>query len=245
MNAKVRINRYLAQAGLGSRRKCEKLVRSGVVSVNGERVEELTFTVDPERDSVSVEGEPIDGLEKRIMLVLNKPAGVISAVTDSFNRRTVIDIARDNGYRERLFPVGRLDMDTTGILILTNDGEVANRLMHPRYKVEKTYLVTVEGSVSGKTVARISGGIEKGAFRTAPCRVQVVRRSDDRTDLAVTLKEGKKRQVKKMFELFGHRVIRLHRSAIGGMTFEDCAVGDIRGLRREERRQLRALIGLS
>lgn len=245
MSSKVRINRFLAQAGFGSRRRCEELIRQGVVSVNGEHVDTLSVTIDPERDSVSVYGEPIEDFEKPIMLVLNKPAGVISAVTDSFNRRTVIDIARDNGYRERLFPVGRLDLDTTGILILTNDGEVANRLMHPRYKVEKTYLVTVEGSVAEKTVTRISGGLGRGNFRTRPCRVQVVKRFENRTELVVTLKEGKKRQVKKMFELFGHRVVRLHRSAIGGMTFEDCALGDIRRLRPEERRQLRTLIGLS
>lgn len=245
MSSKVRINRYLAQAGFGSRRRCEELIRLGVVSVNGERVETLSVMVDPKRDSISVRGKPVEGFEKPIMLVLNKPAGVISAVTDSFKRKTVIDIARDNGYRERLFPVGRLDLDTTGILILTNEGEVANRLTHPRYKVDKTYLVTVEGSVTEKTITRISGGLRKGDFKTNPCHVQIVKRFKNRTELVVTLKEGKKRQVKKMFELFGHRVTRLHRSAIGGMTFEDLAVGDVRRLRPEERRQICTLIGLS
>lgn len=245
MNERIRINRFLAKAGFGSRRKCEELIRRGVVAVNGERIEKLSVTVDPEHDSVTVRGKPLAGFERRVTLVLNKPAGVISAVTDAFNRKTVIDIARESGYRERLFPVGRLDLDTTGILLLTNDGELANRLTHPRYKVDKTYLVTVAGCVADKTVERISRGITTGEVTTRPCRVTVVRRYGSRTDLVVTLKEGKKRQVKKMFAHFGHRVVTLHRSAIGPLTFDDCAVGELRRLRPEEHRRLRALIGLS
>jgi 23S rRNA pseudouridine2605 synthase len=245
MNSKVRINRFLAQAGFGSRRRCEELVRRGVVFVNGKRIETLSVTIDPESDSVSVNGKPVARFEAPIILVLNKPTGVISAVIDPFKRKTVIDIVRENGFRERIFPVGRLDLDTTGILILTNDGTVANRLMHPRYKVEKTYRVTVKGLVSPKTVSLLSGGIEEGDFVTQQCRVRIVKRFKDRTDLEVVLKEGKKRQIKKMFEHFGHAVIRLHRSAIGGMTFDDLSVGDVRPLHPDEKRKLRALIGLS
>ncbi|HUV37426.1 MAG TPA: pseudouridine synthase [Patescibacteria group bacterium] len=245
MSSKVRINRYLAQAGFGSRRKCEELIRRGAVSINGNQVETLSATVDPDRDVVSVHGEPVAGFEKPVILVLNKPAGVISAVTDSFNRKTVIEIAREKGYRERIFPVGRLDFDTTGILLLTNDGEMANRLTHPRYKIDKTYLVTVEGDVPERTAVCIAGGIRREDFTTQPCRVEIVKRAKNSTDLVVTLKEGKKRQVKKMFDLFGHRVVRLHRSAIGGMTFGDLAEGDVRPLRPGEERKLRTLLGLS
>lgn len=245
MNSKVRINRFLAQAGYGSRRRCEELVRRGVVFVNGKRVETLSVTIDPDTDSVSVNGKPVARFEAPIVLVLNKPAGVISAVIDPFKRKTVIDIAREKGYRERLFPVGRLDLDTTGILILTNDGTVANRLMHPRYKVEKTYRVTVEGRVSPETVSLLAGGIEEGDFVTQQCRVRIIRKFKDRTDLEVELKEGKKRQIKKMFEHFGHTVIKLHRSAIGDMTFDDLSVGDVRPLHSDEKRKLWALIGLS
>ena len=245
MSSNLRINRYLARAGFGSRRKCEELIRRGAVSVNGERIETFSMTIDPDRDSVSVDGKPVEGFEKPILLVINKPAGVLSAVTDSFNRKTVIDIARDHGYGMRLFPVGRLDFDTTGILLLTNDGEMANRLTHPRFKVEKTYRAVVEGDISEQTIASIAGGLRRGDFATHPCRVRITKRGGNRTELVVTLREGKKRQVRRMFELFGHRVVRLHRSAIGNLPFEDLGEGEIRPLDPEEERTLRALIGLS
>jgi pseudouridine synthase len=245
MNSRVRINRYLARSGFGSRRRCEDLIRRGVVFVNGRRVETLSFTVDPDRDTVSVDGKRVEGFERSAVLVLNKPAGVISSVTDSFNRKTVVDIAREKGYEERLFPVGRLDLDTTGILLLTNDGEVANRLTHPRYKVAKTYRVTVEGEISDATILRLAGGITHGDFVTRRCTIDVLKRSASRTELEVTLKEGKKRQVKKMFAIVGHDVVRLHRTAVGGMTFDDLAPGDIRPLYPDEERRLRSLIGLS
>jgi pseudouridine synthase len=244
MNAKMRINRYLASAGCGSRRKCEDLIRQGRVAVNGETLTKLAAVVDPEIDSVTLEGHRVARCVETRVLVLNKPAGVLSTVSDSFKRRTVIDVAREQGIKQRLFPVGRLDFDTSGILILTNDGDFAFRLTHPRFKIEKTYRVTVEGKVAEETVSRIAGGVDLGAYTTSPCSVAILECGSGTTTLEVRLMEGRKRQIKRMFARFGHRTIELARTAIGDLTFDDVEPGAIRALTAFEERRLRELAGL-
>jgi 23S rRNA pseudouridine2605 synthase len=244
MTERVRINRFLAAAGLGARRKCEELIRSGVVRVNGERIASLNITIDPEKDLVSVDGKEVRRKQKRLVLVMNKPTGVLSTASDSFNRRTVIQLAHKKGYTERLFPVGRLDLDTSGILIITNDGELAYRLTHPRFKIEKTYRVTVAGRVSGETVRKLESGIRRGDFSTRPCRVTIIEEGTDYTELEVILKEGRKRQIKRMFSSFGHTVLKLHRSALGDLDFKNLQVGDIRPVTKQEENRLRELTGL-
>ena len=245
MSAKVRINRYLAFAGLGSRRKCEDLIRRGIVSVNGRALTDLATIVDPGTDSITVDGRVIVQGGTTRVLVLNKPVGVLSTVTDSFERKTVIDIAREHGIAERLFPVGRLDLDTSGILILTNDGDLAYRLTHPRYKIEKTYRVTVEGTLADETASKISKGIQLGGYMTRPCVVSFLRRGATTTTVEVRLMEGRKRQIRRMFALFGHRTTELVRTAIGDLTFEDIAPGEMRALSEREERRLRELAGLA
>ena len=240
----MRINRFLAAAGLGSRRKCEELIRKGVVFVNARRVETLSLTIDPEKDSVTVLGKPVTVPTATVVLVLNKPVGVLSTVTDSFDRKTVIDTAREKGYEDRLFPVGRLDLDTSGLLILTNDGDLAYRLTHPRFKIEKTYRVTVEGNISDEAVSRIASGIKTDDFVTQPCEVKVTARKGGKSELTVTLREGMKRQVRRMFALFGHKVIALHRTTLGDLEFKDLKLGEIRPLTKREERRLRELTGL-
>ncbi len=244
MTELVRINRYLATAGLGARRKCEELIKSGVVCVNGERIENFKLKIDPRRDRVTVDGKKVLWNQKRLVLVLNKPTGVLSTASDSFNRKTVINLVREKGYTERLFPVGRLDLDTSGILIITNDGDLAYRLTHPRFKIEKTYRVTVEGMVSDETVRNLESGIRHGDFSTLPCKVTILDRDRDHTKLEVILKEGRKRQVRRMFSHFGHTVLKLHRSAMGDLEFRDLQTGDIRLLTEEEENRLRELTGL-
>ena len=244
MSARVRINRFLSTAGLGSRRKCEELIRKGVVFVNGKRIEDLSVTIDPDKDSISVDGKQVKWTQKKIVLILNKPAGVISAVVDSFKRKTVIDLARENGYTERLFPVGRLDLDTSGVLVITNDGELAYRLTHPRFKIEKTYLVKVEGEITDEVVSRISSGIISGDFVTKPCKIKVLKRECGITELEVKLKEGRKRQIRRMFGLFAHKVVSLHRIALGDLEFKDLEIGEIRPMTPGEKRHLRHLSGL-
>jgi len=244
MGEKVRINRYLAMAGVGSRRKCEELISGGCVSVNNEVVTDLATKIDIESDRVTVGGKPISPVGRRIVLILNKPEGVLSTVEDTHKRKTVIDIAREHGYSERLFPVGRLDMNTSGLILITNDGELAYRLTHPRYKVDKTYNVIVEGRVKDSTVRKMEKGLDLPDLKTMPCRIEVLNRSREDTELEVTIREGKKRQVRRMFAHFGHRVLKLHRKAIGDLMFEDVEVGRMRPLNKEELSRLRELVGL-
>jgi len=244
MSAKVRINRYLAAAGFGSRRTCEELIRHGLVSVNGSTITNLASIVDSETDSIAVDGRPVSKMDTVQVLVLRKPVGVLSTVRDGFSRKTVIDIAKEHGYTERLFPVGRLDLNTSGILILTNDGDLAYRLTHPRFKIEKTYRVLVEGAIAEETVAKIAAGVDLNGYATRPCRITILARQDQTTTLRVLLLEGRKRQIRRMFARFGHRVIDLERTALGDLEFDDVAPGSMRPLSEHEERRLRELAGL-
>ena len=245
MSAKVRINRRLASAGVGSRRKCDDLIRAGLVSVNGETLTRLGVFVDPDLDSIAVEGRVVAPAGGPRVLVLNKPTGVLSTVTDSFKRKTVIDLAREHGFPERLFPVGRLDLDTSGILLLTNDGDLAYRLTHPRFKIEKTYRLIVDGMVADDTIAAIESGVEIDGYRTKPCTVAIVKRGRAATTLEVRLTEGRKRQIRRMFGLFDHRTIELARTALGDLRFDDVVPGAMRLLSEREERRLRELAGLA
>jgi pseudouridine synthase len=245
MSPKMRINRFLASSGIGSRRKCEVLIREGRVQVNGETIYELARFIETDSDLVSVDGRAVEKAEAGTVLVINKPPGILSTVNDDRGRKTVIDIARDRGYGERLFPVGRLDMDTTGLLLLTNDGDLAYRLTHPKYKIEKRYIVTVEGKIEDGTVDAISSGVNLGDYITMPCVVRVLERSGDKSTLEVRIKEGKKRQIRRMFGESGHKVLTLTRTAIGELELNDLVPGDVRRLTEEEELKLRELSGLS
>lgn len=239
-----RINRYLAAAGLGSRRACEDLIRRGLVEVNGAPVANLSMKIDPDMDRVAVDGREIKRPEKSMLLVLNKPTGVISTASDTHGRKTVIDIAREHGYTERLFPVGRLDRDTSGIILITNDGDLSYRLTHPKYKIEKVYEVKVSGRVSEGTAEKISKGIDTGDYITKPCRVTILERDRVSSNLEIRLKEGRKRQIRRMLAICGHEVILLHRTALGDLDFDDLENGEIRTLSEEEENRLRELSGL-
>jgi len=244
MSRAVRINRFLAGAGLGSRRSCETLVKQGRVKINGETVAGLGETVDPDRDAVTVDGRSVEMTEKTVVLVLNKPTGVLSTVTDTHGRPTVIDLARRAGRRERLFPVGRLDMDTSGFILLTNDGELTYRLTHPRYEVDKTYLAVVEGEIADETARIVAGGVKTRELETKPCRVRIRSRNGGESEVEVTIREGKKRQVRRMFAAVGHEVKRLRRTAIADLAFDDVPEGAVRPLTPREERRLRSLTGL-
>lgn len=244
MSPRMRINRFLASAGIGSRRKCEDIVREGRVQVNGEVISELARFIDTDSDRVTVDGNTVETVRDRMILVINKPFGVLSTVSDDRGRKTVIELAREMGYGERLFPVGRLDMNTTGLLLLTNDGDLAYRLTHPRYKIEKRYLVTIEGLVDDGVVESIGSGVDLEDFITMPCPVRVIERSGDSSTLEIRLKEGKKRQIRRMFAESGHKVLKLRRVALGDLEFSDLKAGDIRPLTDKEESRLRELTGL-
>jgi 23S rRNA pseudouridine2605 synthase len=226
---RVRINRHLAGAGLGSRRAVEELVRAGRVTVNG-AVAGLGARVGP-GDDVRVDGAPVATAALEAVL-LHKPAGVVTTAADERGRRTVLDLV-DSPIR--LFPVGRLDRDTTGALILTNDGDLAHRLMHPRHEVEKTYRATVRGRPDDAALDRLRAGIDLDDGPTAPAAVR--RLAPDEVEM--TIHEGRNRQVRRMLAAVGHPVLRLHRSAYAGLSADDLPSGGWRPLTGTELERLR------
>jgi 23S rRNA pseudouridine2605 synthase len=232
----MRINAFLARAGVASRRRAEELIRSGRVTVNGE-VAELSAIV-REGDRVELDGRPL-ALESLAYALLYKPAGVVTTARDPYGRPTVVGLV---GHPLRLVPVGRLDADTTGALLLTNDGPLAHRLAHPRYGVEKVYDVEVEGVPDASDLRRLAEGVllEDGR-RTAPARVRLVTRRKSGARLELVLHEGRKHQVKRMCEAVGYPVARLHRSRYAGLDLAGLSPGEWRELTRSEVAGLRRL----
>jgi 23S rRNA pseudouridine2605 synthase len=220
----MRLNAYLARAGVASRRGAEALIRAGRVRVNGEVAGLATF-VEP-RDTVEVDGSPIEP-EPLTYVLLHKPAGVVTTARDPQGRPTVVGLV---GHERRVVPVGRLDADTTGALLLTNDGPLAHRLMHPRYEVDKVYEAEVEGEPSDEALAQLAEGVGLEDGMTSPAKVD--RLAPSRVEL--TIHEGRKHQVKRMLEAVGHPVSRLHRSRYAGLTLDGLAPGEWRELTPEE-----------
>lgn len=226
-----RLQRVLAAAGFGSRRACEELILEGRVSVNGERVARLPVLVDPQRDEIAVDGRPVLA-EKKVYFLLHKPKGVVCTNSDPSGRTRAVDLLR--GVRERVFPVGRLDEDSMGLLLMTNDGELAQRLAHPRYGVPKTYRATCAGRVTPQTLERLRGGVWLSEGRTGPAEASVIHREPESTVLEVTLREGRNREVRRVLAKLGHPVRRLVRIAIGRLSLRGIPLGAFRPLRTEE-----------
>jgi 23S rRNA pseudouridine2605 synthase len=225
----MRLNAYLARAGVASRRGAEELIRAGRVRVNGEVAGLATFV--GARDRVEIDGRRVEP-EALTYVLLHKPAGVVTTARDPHGRPTVVDLV---GHERRVVPVGRLDADTTGALLLTNDGPLAHRLMHPRYEVDKVYEVDVEGEPDGAALRRLAEGVQLDDGPTAPARVRRL----GPTRLEVTIHEGRKHQVKRMCAAVGHPVRRLHRSGYAGLTLDGLAPGRWRELRADEVARLR------
>ncbi len=228
----MRLNAYLARAGIASRRKADELIKAGRVTVNGEPGQ--LNTVVGARDRVEVDGRTV-AKQQLAYVLLHKPAGAVTTASDPQGRRTVVDLVK---HLSRIVPVGRLDADTTGALLLTNDGELAHRLAHPRYGVEKTYVVDVEGKPSDAALRALETGVELEDGRTAPARVRRLARS--RVEL--TIHEGRKHQVKRMLEAVGHPVTRLHRSAYAEISADDLAPGAWRELVGDEVAELKSVV---
>jgi pseudouridine synthase len=230
----MRLNAYLARAGIASRRGADGLIKAGRVTVNGEAGQLNTFVGDS--DDVRVDGRLVGKQALRYVL-LNKPRSTITTARDPEGRPTVVDLV---GGAIRVVPVGRLDRDTSGVLLLTNDGELAHRLAHPRYRVEKVYVVDVEGEPDDETVRSLADGIELDDGMTAPARARML--GPSRVEL--TLHEGRNRQVRRMLEAVGHPVGRLRRSRYAGLTTGRLQRGQFRDLTRDEVARLRRLVGL-
>lgn len=228
----VRLQKVLAQAGLGSRRASEELIANGHVEVDGQLVTELGVRIDPATAVVHVDGLRIQLDQAKVTIALNKPLGVVSTMDDPKGRPTVADLIKNR--EERLFHVGRLDADSEGLLLLTNDGELANRLSHPKYQIAKTYLVTVEGEVYPRTGRELLKGIELDDGLAKMDAVHVLQQIDGFAMLEVVLHEGRNRIVRRMFEAVGHPVTRLVRTRIGPIPLGDLKAGRTRVLGRTE-----------
>jgi 23S rRNA pseudouridine2605 synthase len=233
-NTGVRLNAYLARAGVASRRKADELIKSGRVIVNGEPGALNTFVA--KGDQVEVDGKAISP-QALAYVLLHKPVGVVTTARDPHGRPTVVELVR---HEARVVPVGRLDADTTGVLLLTNDGQLAHRLAHPRYEVEKVYEADVEGRPPAEALRRLEEGIELDDGPTAPAQAR--RLSPSKVELSIH--EGRKHQVKRMLEAVGHPVQRLHRSRYAGLDAGDLGPGQWRELTEEEVEGLRKLVGL-
>jgi 23S rRNA pseudouridine2605 synthase len=229
-----RLQKVLARAGLGSRRACEELIAAGRVAIDG-RVARLGDRVDPVTERVTVDDVPVLTDTQLVHYLLNKPANVVTTADDPEGRPTVLELVPAS---PRVFPVGRLDFDTEGLLILTNDGELAHLLTHPRHGVEKTYLAEVVGRPTAAAVRALREGIDLDDGRTSPARVRVVQEHDARSALELTIHEGRNRQVRRMCEAIGHPVTRLVRTRIASLRDDRLAPGAHRRLRPEEVRSL-------
>ncbi len=237
---KVRLQKLIAGTGIASRRKAEELIAAGRVTVNGKTVTELGTKVDPGHDHVKVDGKHLSGAQPFVYLMLNKPKHVMSTLDDPGGRTTVKDFLR--GVTVRVFPVGRLDFDSEGLMLLTNNGELAQALLHPRYHVPKTYLIKVKGVLTEDEIAQLERGVRLEDGMTSPAVVKKVRKAEANSWLEITIREGRKHQVKRMLESVGHPVIKLIRIRMGPLSVGDLAPGEFRFLTDREANQLRELV---
>lgn len=230
----VRLQKYLAEAGIASRRKCEELILSGKVLVNDVLVTELGTKVNTEKDVVKYNGNVVKPVEEKVYILLNKPIGYVTTAKDQFNRDTVLDLVK---IKERVVPVGRLDMYTSGALLLSNDGEFVNKLTHPRNEINKTYNVTVKGIISKDDVERLSSGVTlDDGYVTKPAKVKILKIDDEKdiSRIQIVIHEGKNRQVRRMCESIGKKVLALHRSKIGNLEVKNLKLGTWRYLTAKE-----------
>ncbi|MGB6607976.1 MAG: pseudouridine synthase [Atribacterota bacterium] len=237
-----RLQKYLAGAGIASRRKCEELILQGRVEVNNFVVTELGTKVDPQKDIIKVDDKLVKYKETKhyYYILLNKPKGYLTSLSDPFGRPTVLDLLK--GVKERVFPVGRLDFNSEGLLILTNDGELAYALTHPAKEVEKVYIVKVKGIPSSEKLKTLSKGVTlKNNYKISPCNIYLLKTVNGNAILKVKIKEGKKRQIRKMAEYIGHFVLKLRRIQTGPISLKGVKPGEYRYLNKEEIKSLKKI----
>lgn len=239
----MRINKFLAHCGVASRRQADLFIKKGKVSVNGEVLESPGFDVDESKDVVCIDGKRIKPIDNFTYAVLNKPAGYLTSRSDPHHNKFVIDLVKD--IPQRVNPVGRLDMDSEGVLLLTNDGELAFRLTHPRYNIKKIYRARVIGKMASAKLNLFQKGIKLPDGAVGKANVSIISRSAERSEIELELTEGRKREVKYLCEAVGHRVIRLKRISFGGITCKGLKKGKWRELTDSEVNSLKRLTGLS
>lgn len=207
-----RLQKYMARCGVASRRKCEEIILANRVEIDNIIVNELGAKVDPDKNQVKVDGKIIAPEEMKLYIALNKPTGYLSTVKDDRGRKTLLDLVK---VEERIYPIGRLDYDTSGLIFLTNDGEVYNNVIHPRVSIDKTYIAEVKGIISADGIKKFKDGIDIGDYTTAPGTCEVVSKGNNKCTLKIKIHEGKNRQVRRMCDAVGHPVVKLKRVSIG------------------------------
>ncbi|HZU67715.1 MAG TPA: pseudouridine synthase [Ktedonobacteraceae bacterium] len=238
-----RLARFLARAGVASRRHAEELIAAGRVQVNGATITSQGTRINPQRDTVTVDGKAVQTPTRHVYIMLHKPTGYVTTAADPQGRPTVLDLLPVELRRLRVYPVGRLDIDTSGLLLLTNDGDFAQRMTHPRYSTEKHYEALVRGCPTEEALAALREGVtvvvdDERSYRTSPAQVRILQRAGANCRLALTIHEGRKRQVRRMISTVGYKVLELKRVAVGKLTLGDLPVGEWRYLRDEEVRGL-------
>lgn len=228
----MRLNKYIAACGKASRRGADELIAAGKITVNGEPILTMGYDVDTGNDEVLLNGELLRPEEKQVYIMLNKPTGVLSACSDDRGRKTVIDLL--DGIDARVFPVGRLDFDTQGLLLMTNDGDFAYKCTHPKYEVAKKYFAVVKGVLSDSAIETLQGNMVIDGGRTAGAAIEVISKTSKRAEMFITIHEGKNRHIKKLFALAGCRVSSLQRVAIGSLALGNLPVGKWRSLSQQE-----------
>lgn len=228
----IRLQKFMASAGVASRRASEKLIEEGKVMVNGQVVTQLGTTVDPEHDRVEVNQVWIKPASDKVYVLLNKPPGYVTTAKDQFGRPTVLDLLEN--LEGRVYPVGRLDYQTSGLLILTNDGDLTLKLTHPKHQIYKTYIATVEGEMGGAALHRLEQGVELEDFKTAPAKVKAIKVTTNESIIQIAIREGKYRQVRRMCEAVGHPVITLQRTELGKINLSGLREGAWRMMTSEE-----------
>lgn len=232
-----RLQKYMAACGVASRRKSEEIIGEGRVRVNGEVVNSVIM-IDPDRDRVEVDGKIIKREERKVYIMLNKPTGIITSSKDQFDRKTVIDII---DVEERVFPVGRLDFDTSGLIILTNDGDVAYKMTHPSHEIDKVYVAEVHGVPTLEEMEWFRRGLKIEDYTTSPAEIRILKENESRSTLEIKIHEGRNRQVRKMCDRIGHPVISLKRIKVGRIYLGDLAEGEWRYLYEEEVNYLKTI----
>lgn len=229
----VRLQKYMAECGIASRRKCEELISQGKVEVNNQTVTELGTKINPKKDIVTCNGKNVENEGSKIYILLNKPIGYVTTVKDQFNRDSILDLVK---VKERIVPVGRLDMYTSGAIILTNDGEFVYKITHPKHEIEKTYNVTLKGIVTKNDIDKLKSGVDIGNYITRKCEAKILKIDKEKniSRIQVVIHEGKNRQVRKMCEAIGKKVLALHRSKIGKIDVKDLELGKWRYLTKDE-----------
>lgn len=233
-----RLQKFLARSGIASRRKSEELIANGKIKVNGQVVSELGVKINPEMDIVEYNGKQIKEENKKVYILLNKPIGYVTTVKDQFKRDTVMELVK--GVKERIVPVGRLDMYTSGALLLSNDGDFINKVTHPKHEIEKTYNATIVGKVTKENVEKLTKGVEiqddLETYVTKPAKVKILKIDEEKnlSRIQITIHEGKNREVRRMCEAIGKKVIALHRTQIGNIDVKNLQLGKWRYLTEKE-----------